>query len=315
MRALALLAAGEIAEVQPSGRAGPESVHEKLWIAGRAGDPLGLDRVLLALFPAGVRDLRPSPRPGVAFTQLERPLDPAGDEPVCWPRLPHAGSLYRLVAEFGVNLSRRRAELDGLLHRGDEALSVVLERAGAADLVPETPLRCRILFQTDGAVEEGEPFVDLVAADGELGRALGPGERLRTQLLGLGLLTLPGEVEVLWPHRLCVVVRQQSGVFVVAFAASLEPFRERRVQLRPPCLWQARVGHFAREGVLDCVLPFAPQRRAGAPAYEVALGEQVEVGRTADELVYRASPEHAADHRRRLERRLLRRREQVDARC
>src|SRR5207253_11044036 len=105
----------------------------------------------------------------------------------------------------------------------------------------------------------------------------------------------PGEVDVFAAHRLRVVVGKERRMLVVALAAPLEPARERGVQLRPPCLRQARVGHLPRERVLDRVLALAAQRGAGAAPDEVALGEQAKVRRTADELVDWPCPEDAAD--------------------
>src|SRR5436309_6672217 len=102
-------------------------------------------------------------------------------------------------------------------------------------------------------------------------------------------------------------------MLVAPLAAALEPAGETRVQLSPFRLRQAAVRDLARQCVLDRILTLARQRRSGAPANEVAIGEQFEVGHAADELIPRACPEDAPDYRARLQRRLLCRRQQVDA--
>src|SRR5262249_5984476 len=155
---------------------------------------------------------------------------------------------------LGVDVRRRSTELDRPFHGRDEALAVVLERACAADLVPEASLLDRIGLQTDGPMEEREAFVYLVAADRQLGRARGPLARLHAQLLGFGFVTRPGEVDVLGTDRLGVVVREESGVLVAALTAPLEPAREGGVKLRTSRLGQARVRDLARQRVLDRVL-------------------------------------------------------------
>src|SRR5256885_3737224 len=108
-------------------------------------------------------------------------------------------------------------------------------------------------------------------------------------------------------------MREQRRMLVASLAAALEPAGETGVQLRPLRLRQAAVGDLTRERVLDRILTLARQRRAGAPADEVALGKQLEVGHAADELIDRPGPEDAPDYRRRLQRRLLCRREPGDA--
>src|SRR5919204_173481 len=95
-------------------------------------------------------------------------------------------------------------------------------------------------------------------------------------------------------------------MLIASLAAAPEPAGKARVQLRPLCLRQAAVRDLARERVLDRILTLARQRRAGAPPDEVSLGEQLEVGHPADELIDRAGPEDAPDYRRCLQRRLHR---------
>src|SRR5437763_14538588 len=80
-------------------------------------------------------------------------------------------------------------------------------------------------------------------------------------------------------------------------------------------LREALVGDLARQRVLERVLGLALERRARAPADEVAIFEDAEIRSSVlEQLVDRPGPEDAADHRRRLERRLVGRLEQVDAR-
>src|SRR5438132_11693525 len=102
-------------------------------------------------------------------------------------------------------------------------------------------------------------------------------------------------------------------MLIAPLAAAFEPAGETRVQLRPLRLRQAAIRDLAGERVLDRILTLARQRRSCASANEVAIGEQFEIGRAPDELIDRACPEDAADDRRRLQRRLLCRRQQVDA--
>src|SRR5438132_3868898 len=101
-------------------------------------------------------------------------------------------------------------------------------------------------------------------------------------------------------------------MLIAPLAAAFEPAGETCVQLSPLSLRQPAISDLARERVLDRILTLAPQRRSGASANEVAIGEQLEIGRAADELIDRAGPEDAADYRRRLQRRLLCRRPPVD---
>src|SRR5439155_26876910 len=111
-----------------------------------------------------------------------------------------------------------------------------------------------------------------------------------------------------------VVMSQQSSVIVAPLPGMLDPRGEGSVQLCSLRLRDAVVGNLTCERVLDCVLALARNRRAGAPANEVAFRENVEVRHAADELVDRPRPEHAPDDRGRLQGRLLRPPEKIDAR-
>src|SRR5439155_240992 len=115
-----------------------------------------------------------------------------------------------------------------------------------------------------------------------------------------------------WPHCLGVVMREQRRMLVASLAAALEPAGETRVQLCPLRLRQAAVGDLARERVLDRILTLARQRRAGAPADEVALGKQLEVGHAADELIDQTGPEHTPNYHHHLQHCLLCQQQQIN---
>ena len=105
-------------------------------------------------------------------------------------------------------------------------------------------------------------------------------------------------------------------MLVVVLGAALEPLGEGRVELRSLGRRQGRVGDVTRERMLDRILAFAGYRRPDPAPDEIALLEQAEVGAAAvDQLVDRPGPEDAPDHRRRLQRRLLVGRQEVDASC
>ena len=66
--------------------------------------------------------------------------------------------------------------------------------------------------------------------------------------------------------------------------------------------------------MLDHVLALAAHARARPATNEVSIFEHAQIGLRLDQLVDRPSPKDAPDHRRRLERRLLCRAEEVDPR-
>ena len=135
-------------------------------------------------------------------------------------------------------------------------------------------------------------------------------------MLELLVRTGPGEVGGLGPHRLCVVVGQQSRVLVSAFSGPLEPAREARMEPRPLLRRQALVGDFAGERVLDRELALADDRRARSMTNEIPFLEHTQIRLEAlEQLVDGAGPERAPDDGGRLQRRLLGRLQEVDAGC
>ena len=109
------------------------------------------------------------------------------------------------------------------------------------------------------------------------------------------------------------MVAQKRGLLLPRLGRALEPVGEGGVQLRSPGLRQRAVGDLAREGVLDHELPLALQRRAGPSPDEVAVLQQYVVRLlAAEQLTDRPRPERPPDHGRRLQGRLLRRRQEVD---
>ena len=163
----------------------------------------------------------------------------------------------------------------------------------------------------DGA-EPAPP--DLVAAHGQ-GRGAAQPRRRPARRGGRARVVLgpPGEVDVLRPHRLGVVVGQERRVLVAPVPRQLEPRGEARMKPRPSRLRQTSVGDVPGERVRDRELALADDRRARPVPHEIALLQQAKVRLDAlEQLVDRTRPEGAADHRRRLQTRLLGRLEQVD---
>src|SRR6266567_5654414 len=227
------------------------------------------------------------------FGKLERPVDPCvHDLAIRWS-LPHAGPPRRLQRELRVELRRGTRQRDRLLERGTERIAVEPERVRATDLKPELSPFARLGFERDGAVQQRNCVVDFVPSDSELRRPLRPGDGLCAKTVDLLILSGPGEVYVFRTDGFGVVVGQQSSVIVAPWPGMLDPRGEGGMQLCPLRLRDAVVGNLTCERMLDRVLALARNRRAGAPAHEVAFGENVEVRHAADELVDRPRPEHA----------------------
>src|SRR5437660_733626 len=91
-----------------------------------------------------------------------------------------------------------------------------------------------------------------------------------SQALQLLFLVAPGEVRVLRPDRLRIVMGKKRRVLVAALAETFDPVRELGVQPSPPRLCQATVGDFARERVLEDILDLARQRGARTLPDEVS---------------------------------------------
>ena len=83
---------------------------------------------------------------------------------------------------------------------------------------PEAQLRARLGPQLERAVQHRERVLELVPADRELGSPAEPVDGLRAQPLQLGVVARPGQVGVLGPCGLGVVVCEQSRVLVAAVA-------------------------------------------------------------------------------------------------
>src|SRR6266508_6420429 len=113
----------------------------------------------------------------------------------------------------------------------------------------------------------------------------------------------PGNVDILRPDRLRVVVGEQGCVLVASLADPFDPFGELGMEPPASCFREASVRDLAGERMLEDVLDLTFERGAGAPADEVAALEHTQVGFGAcDELGHRTRPEDASDHRSRLQR-------------
>ena len=111
------------------------------------------------------------------------------------------------------------------------------------------------------------------------------------------------------------MVGKQRRELVLTLAVPLQPLGEARVQQRPFRPEQAFVGDLASQRMLDQPLPLPLDRRASMRQHEIPLLQHAELRiRSLDELADRAAPEHAADHRSRLQCRLPGPAQQVDAR-
>ena len=125
----------------------------------------------------------------------------------------------------------------------------------------------------------------------------------------------PGEIDIFRPHCLRIVMSKHRCVLVTTFPCLLEPFGEPSMQASPLRDEEASVSHIAGERVLDRKFWLADNRRARPRPYEVAVLEDVQVRFDAfQQLGDRTSPERSADHGGRLEGRLFRWLQQVDAR-
>ena len=100
-----------------------------------------------------------------------RAFDPAFDHAVVKAPLPHARSLRGLIGELRIHQRLRGSQLERPFHRSYEALAVVLQRAGVPDLVPHLGGPRGIRFQVNGAAEQRQGVINLIAADRQLGRA------------------------------------------------------------------------------------------------------------------------------------------------
>ena len=292
----------------------------ELGIAERLRENARLARVLgrAGGIPDAARDQGAGTRRTVRCRALEGIRDPAVDEVATRPAAPHPRAQGGLEAQFGVELGAllvRLAELDRAHHRVEERIAVVPQGVRLADDSPEPALSRRVGLELERALEHAERVVDLVATNGESGGPLEPGAGQFAKALQLALVARPGEIGVGGPDGFVVVMCEEARVLVALLADALEPGGECCVEPRAPRRRQARVGDVPCQGMLERELTLAGERRAGAAPDEIARLEYGEIGCVAvEELPQRSAPEDAADHRCRLERRLLDRRQQVDAR-
>ena len=98
------------------------------------------------------------------------------------------------------------------------------------DLLPDLHASRRLRLQRDRALEEAHGVPHLVPADGERRGLPQPDNCSFTKADDLAVRIRPGQVDVLGPHGLRVVMGEQRGVLVPALAHALEPAREPRVQ-------------------------------------------------------------------------------------
>ena len=92
-----------------------------------------------------------------------------------------------------------------------------------ADRLPELRLPPRIGLEPERLVKQGQPVVDLVAADGQVCGSPRPGDRPGTQPLDVLLAARPGKIEVIRADRLRIVVREQRRVLVAPLSPAFEP--------------------------------------------------------------------------------------------
>ena len=129
----------------------------------------------------------------------------------------------------------------------------------------------------------------------------------------LSVVPGPREVDVFRPHRLRIVMCQESRVLVATFPRPLEPHRKPRMEAGPLRSHQTAVGDLSSERVLDRELALSGDRRARPVPDEVALLEHAKVWLDVlQQLADGTGPEGAADHGGCLQRRFLGRLEQVD---
>jgi hypothetical protein len=181
------------------------------------------------------------------------------------------------------------------------------------DLPPDLQSSRRLRFQRDRALQEAHSVPHLVTADGERRSLTQPDNCSFTQAVDLAVHIRPGQVDVLRPHGLRVMMGEQGGVLVPALAQALEPAREARVQAQTPRLREALVGDVSRQGVLEGERPLAGHRRTPELADEIAFDENPQAHVAFLHGFRGARRERPADDRGCLEDGLVSRVEHVDA--
>ena len=184
-----------------------ERARTKRGVAGAHGDLVELARRGLVLPPQRRRGKRPRMGRRARFGKCECAFDPVVDDlTVRWP-LPHAAAPRRLQRKLAVELRRRTAELDRVLHGRPKRFAVEPERVGAADLLPEPRPAGRVRLERNRPLQKRETLCDLVparrpvpppaAASGGRALAASPTRRLRQATPGrrppIGLPRRSGE--------------------------------------------------------------------------------------------------------------------------
>ena len=153
-------------------------------------------------------------------------------------------------------------ELDRPLHGGGEGRTVEVEGVGVGDLLPELRPHRRARLELDRPMEQGQRLLDVVPTHRQ-GR--GPAQPDAGSLLDaaeLRILGPPGQVHVLRPDGLGVMMGEERRVLVASVPGQLEPRAEARMKPRPSRLRQAPVGDIPGERVRDRELALARDRRA-----------------------------------------------------
>ena len=189
--------------------------------------------------------------------------------------------------------------------RRPHPLAVVAERLRLPDGSPQERPVVRVVAQLGGTRVQLDRLLHLVASVGEVACPPQPVDGPRPQPGERGGVVAPHEVDVLGPHGLAVVVREDRRLDRGPIAV-VEPLREGRVEPAATCLRDAPVRDVTGERVLERVLGLTVDGRTASPADEVATLEQRVVGIGAlEEPGDGTGPEHATHDRRRLQSRLL----------
>jgi len=176
-----------------------------------------------------------------------------------------------------------------------------------ADLLPDLAPCGGVGLERDCPFQQRNCIAHLVASCREAGRTPEPGDRARPQPDEFFRFTRPGEILVLRSDRLGVVVREFGRMVVSSLARFLEPGGICGMEPR------ASRGHQASIRDVTCQRMRESEVAVAAPD-EAAPAENVEPGFATDQCAKRIGAERPPDHGPGLERSLLRRREQVDAR-
>ena len=176
--------------------------------------------------------------------------------------LPHPAPACRLERQVGIDLRtflRIFAELQRAFHGLDEGVSVELQGVRPADPTPEPRPLLSVGLQVGGTLEEGDSVLDLVARDRGLRCSAEPEAGFRLQALQLFARVRPGDVDIIGPHCLGVVMREQRGMLVAPRAHPFDPFAELSMQPCTPRLREAPVRDLSGESMLEDVFHLTSQ--------------------------------------------------------